>query len=555
MSEFKEYVVTLKNFDDLDNFYDDMETSGGSCHIPDREVCCYNRRPISRNTGYLLSNEEVDNLRNDSRVLDITPQEILDNVLIKPTWSQTSTDWDKSEIAASTNRNWGLYRCINGSQVSNWGSDGTVDVSGTITTTSSGKNVDVVIVDGHLDPSHPEFAKNSDGTGGSRVIQYNWYQHNSELGLGANGTYIYPTGSSLLNADDNHGMHVAGTVAGNTQGWARDANIYNISPYSTNPNSLVNSNTIFDYIRVWHNKKSINPSTGRKNPTIINNSWATLYSGLYALQRSNITSITYRGTTYTSPFTNSQLRAYGIVKFTSTTVDCMGYIISRIVDVEDAVDNGIIFVGGSANESTKIDVSGGNDYNNYITHSGFNYYYHRGSWNSAAARPGVGGQKLSICVGAMNSTNVEIKASFSNCGPRVDIYSPGVNIISSLHSNYTTNDFRNSSYKIGKFSGTSMASPQVCGVLACLLEQYPNMTQKDVEDYLKQHATKNQIASSFGGYTDNTDLQGSENLYLFYEKERPETGVSLPRNTYSSRKSSENGVKYPRVNTKFTKPI
>ena len=27
-------------------------------------------------------------------------------------------------------------------------------------------------------------------------------------------------------------MHVAGTVAGNTQGWARDSNIYYISPYS-----------------------------------------------------------------------------------------------------------------------------------------------------------------------------------------------------------------------------------------------------------------------------------------------------------------------------------
>ena len=30
MSELKEYIVTLKNRDDLDAFYEDMETPGGN---------------------------------------------------------------------------------------------------------------------------------------------------------------------------------------------------------------------------------------------------------------------------------------------------------------------------------------------------------------------------------------------------------------------------------------------------------------------------------------------------------------------------------------------
>jgi subtilisin family serine protease len=224
--------------------------------------------------------------------------------------------------------------------------------------------------------------------------------------------------------------------------------------------------------------------------------------------------------------------------------------------VEDAVDDGIIFVGAAMNDSTKIDVQGGIDYDNYLVAT-FTYYYHRGSWNTAAARSGVGGQRLSVCVGAASALVNESKATFSNCGPRIDIYAPGVNIISPLHTSggsaTLVNDSRNSSYKLGKYQGTSMASPQVCGILACALEQYPNMNQADIHEYLNQHSTKNQMTTTSGGYTDTTDLQGSENQYVFYEKERFETGVSGPKSTYGPRRSSQNGVKYPRTHMRITK--
>lgn len=548
----QEYIVTLKSHDDLDGFYDDMETPGGCDCVPEREVECCNRRVISRNTNYILSTKEAEILKDDPRVLDVIPQEAIENIVVRPLWTEASVDWDKSSTSASSNRNWALYRCTRGSQVSDWGSNGTVDASATVTTTSSGKNVDVVVVDGHLDESHPEFSINVNGTGGTRVVEYNWYQHTNELGLGANGTYTYPSGASLLNADDNHGMHVAGTVVGNTQGWARDANIYNISPYSSNPNTLA-SNYTFDYIRAWHNSKQVNPTTGRKNPTILNNSWGLSYQ----LTRSSITSITYRGTIYNAPFTDVQLRSYGVMDFTSTYVYVNAYLSSYVVDIQDAVDSGIIFVGAAGNEYTKIDIQGGTDYNNYITYNGFNYYYHRGSCISSASRSGVDGQRLSVCVGALSALVNESKAVFSNSGPRVDIFSPGVNIISSLHTSgggvTLVNDSRNSSYKLGKYQGTSMASPQVCGAIACLLEQYPNMNQADVHQYLNEYSTKNQITATTGGYSDNTDLQGADNEYLFYKKERPDSGVSIPRYSYKARKLADSGIKYPRTNIRMTK--
>ena len=548
----EKYLVTVKKGVDINQFYDDMETPGGSSSIPDREVDCYDRRPISRNTGYILSEEEVSQLKNDSRIICIESKNILDMAKVIPGWTQTSSDWDKSGIPESTNRNWGLYRCVNGEQVSNWGYDGTVDATATITTTSSGKNVDVVIVDGHLNANHPEFAVNDDGTGGSRVQQFNWLSLTSIVTGGANGTYTYRSGASLNNGDDNHGQHVAGTVAGNTQGWARDANIYNMSPYD----DLITVDLLFDYIRVWHNQKSINAFTGRRNPTIINNSWGSYYTIL----RSGITNIVHRGITYTSGFTDNDFRnTYGIRKFDGTNVYTKDYAAAYVADIEDAVDDGIIFVGSAMNDSEKIDIEGGDDYNNYIISGGYAYYYHRGSWTTAATVSGVNVARLSVCVGAASTFVNESKAYFSNCGPRVDVYAPGVNIISSVHSSVNSatlvNDYRNSDYKLCKFQGTSMASPQVCGVLACLLEQYPNMKQSDILSYLEQNSKTNQMTTTSGGYTDGTDLQGSSNSYLFYKKERVETGTPTPRYTYGVRKASTNGVKYPRVNSKVTKRL
>ena len=73
----REYIITLKNKSDLKKFYEEMESLGGNHHIPKREVELKDRRPLSRNTHYFLTNDEVQLLKNDERVLDIelTPEE------------------------------------------------------------------------------------------------------------------------------------------------------------------------------------------------------------------------------------------------------------------------------------------------------------------------------------------------------------------------------------------------------------------------------------------------------------------------------------------------
>jgi len=549
VSDLKEYVVTLKDYDDLNDFYDDMETPGGDLYIPNRSVECANRRMISRNTHYYLTDEEANTVRDDSRVLAVerVPEDIgimpirMVDETIDPMFEQTAT-WDKSSSNNSAHKNWAILRCIEGTQRENWGSDASPpnrSVSGTVTAKAEGRNVDVVVVDGFINPLHPEYAVNADGTGGSRVIQYNWFQHN--LGQASN-TYVYTpyvdANDADRTADNNHGAHVAGTVAGNTQGWARLANIYNINPYGSDVNGT-SSSLLIDYIRAFHNSKPINPATGRRNPTICNHSWG--YGS--ALSIDDITSISFRGTTVNGPFTEQQIRSYGIWTSIFDNVVyaiCPARVTAVDADMVDAANDGIIMVGAAGNDYTKIDVVGGQDYNNFFVWSGFTVPYHRGSTPGAADN--------CICVGAVSSLINESKADFSNAGPRVDIQAPGQNIMSSFNSTGSfggTTDPRNSSFFIGKISGTSMASPQICGVLATALEMYPNMTSAQAKNYIRHYSKVGQMTDTGGDVTDYTSLQGADNRYLLYYKERPDTGALTPKNDFFIRPTT--GRVYPRV--------
>lgn len=541
MSDLKEYVVTLHSRESLDDFYTDMETEGGTVYIPNRRVEVSNRRPNSRNTHYYLTDQEAEQLRNDSRVLavELLPEQL--GLAIRPAYEQTSTNWDKSANNNSDYRNWGLLRVVEGSQRSNWGSNGTATQIGTIVINSAGRNVDIVVVDGHFNPSHPEFAAAADGSGGTRVNQYNWFQHNPTVTGGSAGTYVYTPyvdGANASRTDDNdHGAHVAGIVAGNTHGWARAANLYNINPYSTNPN-VFNALYIFDYIRAFHNAKTVNPQTGRTNPTIVNNSWGYFYE----IPISGIQSVNYRGNVVLSGgnLNSASLATYGIINDGVTAVIPARYY-ALDADVEDAIQDGIIMVGAAGNNSMKIDVDGGADYNNYFTYNFNNIYYHEGT--SPGTSPG------SISVGAISTLVSEPKASYSNCGPRVDIYAPGSFIMSSINrTDQGVVDSRNASYNIQKFSGTSMASPQVAGVLACMMEIYPNMSQQQAMQYILGYAKSSQITDTAGNYTDFSSLQGSENKYLFYSRERALSGTTWPKTNYFVRPLS--GVLYPRYKIK-----
>lgn len=547
----REYVVTLKNYDDLDKFYDDMESKSNLKAVPNRVIEVANRRPISRNTHYWLTDEEATKLKTDKRVLAVELTDAERGLVPEPlAWVQTSSSWSKSNTIQPTDLNWGILRCYNGINKVGWGTwpDGTGFnyATGTVSLTNIGRNVDVVILDGLIPPGHPEYARNPDGTGGSRVIQYNWWQHNPTVKGTASGVYPYNTifNNSSNAGSNDHGTHVAGTACGNTLGWARGANIYNLFAYDADGDLAI------DYIRAFHNSKGINQATGVKNPTIVNMS----FTNLVKVAMNSMTSITYRGTTYVRPangWTAAQRLQFGLISTQLTTAGQL-YMRSaaRDADVQDATRDGIIMLGAAGNNSMKNAAPDDPDYNNKFVWNNLEYFYHRGT--SQACAP------TGICVGSIdvtaiktngNFTGIESKANYSCNGTRVDIYSPGTQIMGPYLSS-NVNDPRNSNYKLTKISGTSMATPQVCGILACQLETMPHLKQSDALEYLIKYCQQGVVFDRTGGYDDVFALQGSPNRYVKFRLERSLTGAVYPKINYYQFKSTKVVYPKPRIRRK-----
>jgi subtilisin family serine protease len=83
-----------------------------------------------------------------------------------------------------------------------------------------------------------------------------------------------------------------------------------------------------------------------------------------------------------------------------------------------------------------------------------------------------------ITVGATDINDV--RAFFSNFGPCVDVYAPGVDITSAWNASDTATN---------TISGTSMATPHVTGVAALFLEEFGNKTAAEVAQGLVSDAT------------------------------------------------------------------
>ena len=69
-------------------------------------------------------------------------------------------------------------------------------------------------------------------------------------------------------------------MCGNTQGWARDANIYNMAFSDTLSGVTDWDEKLWDYLAIFTPTKQSTPATGRRNPTITNHSWGYSYNDI-----------------------------------------------------------------------------------------------------------------------------------------------------------------------------------------------------------------------------------------------------------------------------------
>jgi subtilisin family serine protease len=491
----KEYIVSLKKGVDYTQFNQEMIASTGAGDIPDRTVDVANPRLASqRNTHYALTEDEATTLRSDSRVIDVEiPPEDRDDIDIG-LHNRQSGDFTKTSSDSGDYLNWGMRRCIDTTNAYGTNSN----VSGDYTYHLDGTGVDVVISDTGLQVDHPEF---NDADGYTRVQQINWYDES-----GVSGTQ----NANHYRDYDGHGTHVAGTASGLTYGWAKNAKVYSVKVSGLegggDSGTGIAISDCFDVIKGWHNNKSVDPATGYKRPTIVNMSWG------YGSYFSNIMSGNYRGTPWTSSVRNE---SYGMVgdPFWRRYVSRVS---SVDTDVEELTDAGVHVCVAAGNSYQKIDEYGGVDYDNYFVNTSFSTkYYHRGGSPTGDDCNIVGNIDSGTHAGALEQKN-----GSSENGPGVSVWAPGTNIMSSTS---TTNSFSdgtypgNSNFRICNISGTSMASPQVCGVGALMLQANPHSTPAQLKAYIIAQSQPAKIYSTGqdDDYSDNRSLHGGHNRFLY----------------------------------------
>lgn len=480
MSE-KEYIVTVVAGTDWDQFNQDMVDSTGAGSIPNRSVDVVNARPGSRRNGhYALTDEEAAQLRNDPRVMAVEIPFWIDGSAKIGLRSSQTGNFTRGATQAGEIFDWAKPRC---------NAVNLASVPSQFDYSLDGRGVDVVIQDSGIDPNHPEW---EDENGNSRLQQINWY-----TASGLTGTQS----ANFYGDYDGHGTHVAGTIAGKTFGWAKGAHIYSQKlsglegdqEGNVDPGTGISILDAFDTIRLWHNKKN-DPNdpayTGR--PTVVNMSWGTINSRPFT----TINSINYRGsqvaTSYPSGIDFQEWDNYGLPTVVNwidsdedTVADTIAFdTISTFInaEIEDMIADGIIVCIAAGNSYRKMDVPGGLDYNNYFTTTlGDTIYYNRpGSPYSANAF------NVGAIDSALSSNNLDEVDFYSNRGPAVNINAPGTNIISAMSSNYNTDRYTpntyhgNANFYQEKIQGTSMASPQVAGLAACILGSRPHLTPEKV---------------------------------------------------------------------------
>lgn len=509
-----EYVVSINRGEDLAQIEAELTASTGAGPIPNRSVDIANARPMSnRQTHFMLTEEEATALREDPRIFGVDRPVGKDPMIdIRPTAIQIG-DFTQTTSDTGSFVNWGLRRCNESTNIYGTGSTASNEYKYVL----DGTGVDIVIHDTGTSSDHPEW---EDADGNTRFVELDWYAASGVSGTMPAGFYVDYHG---------HGTHCAGISAGKTYGWAKNAAIYAIKydPLRGNddPNNGMSFADSIDCLIGWHNAKT----NGR--PTIVNMSWGSGYTATQSTTNEYASNIFYRGVNQGSQTNAATLyNDYGLGPWSFDSI--VGKNIYRIgarnsatdAGIQELIDAGIHVVIAAGNDRNKIDVPGGDDYEN--TRSGALYFdsainngpytvpYHRGSspYDDEA-----------FIVGSIDSTDqggLDTKSTFSATGPGVNIWAPGSNIMSaSSQVNQIGGSayYANSSYKQTNISGTSMAAPQVCGLGALYLQLNPNWTPAQLKSQLEADA-KNVIyetANNDTDYGDNRSLLGSTNRMLY----------------------------------------
>jgi len=370
----------------------------------------------------------------------------------------------------------------------------------------TGKHVDIVTMEvggawapANYHVNHPDFDSLTN-SGTSRFTPMDW------PGLSDAGNLQVSDGTKIMT---DHGAGVLSAAAGTICGFAKHANLYQMTSYGSDSFA-----DMYDSLLTWHNAKSVNPTTGKKNPTIAIGEvqWGTWWNSCYKI--SEISSIQeYINGTWTDVVTRPS-GGWGQVGSDVTAFVDRGMIPRQIKDpdtneyhwvigVPDPVEYnalnvtmdacnaaGIHMINASSNQGQTFvkndDSKYGSNGERFLVDANATVYsigYGSGStWQVTIGKGsvplgspeypwynyGTHGKSYGIDVAAgQNSEEWSVLDDYTCRGPGVDIVGMGANTFTS----YPNTTF-GGGYKWGMFSGTSCATPTVVGKAACEIEKY-----------------------------------------------------------------------------------
>ena len=578
----KRYTLSVTSPEFWSEIHDALIVDSNQDGIPDRKITCSDCKHHSPTRGtYELTEEEATEIGNHPHVkwIELSP---IDNPGYYPNPQPATKRFSKdvkiyrdlsfpnsppsSPTLADVNRtNYAMVRVGLDTNGDFYGTaTGSVSSrTGNLNFSLTGKNVDLIIHDSGIQQYHPEFI---DGNGQSRVSDivldgpytidpayfnsnsltytkadgrvgiattaaHEWWENTSKRSgsFSSVGTVAIPNAYTMNNAmgiggtvsglTSGHGTGCAGLAAGNNFGLAFEANIWNMPGISDAVGLGIEAN--YDLMKIFHQNKPTNSTTGRKNPTVINGSWgyqAAFSSGNTVTYKFQGATGTFTGNAATSNLVTAMKaglnnQVLGAYRSWSTS--------SRSNSIDTAASEmmatGVIYVAAAGNNNQRLGV-GANDVDrlNYMSDNYYSTTDPRSEFPSGTVPcnhrdwmnpQGNGFDSTTdfhptICVGAMDdfieSDLKERKASYSNNGPGIDVWAPadetlsaGTNGVSSYEDYLRpddgmsyTNNTDGSDYYDCFFNGTSAASPVVAGLIALYLESNPSATSRQVKDFL-----------------------------------------------------------------------
>ena len=586
------YTLSVTSPEYWSEIHDALIVDSNKDGIPDRKITCSDSKNHSPTRGtYELTEAEATEIGNHPHVewIELSPTDhpgyypnpqpatkrFPKDVKIYRDLSTSDNQPPSSPTSAEINRtNWAVKRVGIDTNGDFYGSaTGQVGVrTSNVDFSLTGKNVDVIIQDSGIQQYHPEFI---DGNGQSRVSDivldgpytidpayfnsnsltyskadgrvgiattaaHEWWEDTSKRSgsFSSVGTVAIPNAYTMSNAmgiggtvsglTSGHGTSCAGLAAGNNFGLAFEANIWNMPGIGDAVSMGTEAN--YDLMKIFHQNKPTNSTTGRKNPTVINGSWG--YQA--AFSSGNTVSYKFQGSTGTFTGNDSVSNQVTAMKDGLNNQVTGAYrswsTSSRSNSIDTAASEmmavGVIYVAAAGNNNQRLGI-GANDVDrlNYLSDNYYSTTDPRSEFPSGTVPcnhrdwmnpQGNGFDSTTdfhptICVGAMeeyvangtlpysgSTALAETKASYSNNGPGIDVWAPadetlsaGTNGVSSYEDfarpddgiNYTSST-TGSDYFDSNFNGTSAAAPVVTGLIALYLETNPSATSKQVKDFL-----------------------------------------------------------------------